>query len=103
MAYEQCNNRQRNTKANLNKKSPYQNAVIKLYCGWVFEEVPPPQVVPIDPLGVERGEELFRRRDEVFSHHWELVVDQTCVEARDEGALRNGEVQRRKERTRQFS
>lgn len=64
----------------------HEDSVIELDRGRVLEHVPPPAIGLLGVAGVEVGEELFGRRDEVAAHEGEVVVYESSIEACDEGS-----------------
>ena len=60
--------------------------MVELDGAWVLEHIPPPEIAPVWFSGVKFVEELALWGREAVAHVWELVVDEPCVEPRDEAA-----------------
>ena len=66
--------------------------MIELNGRGVLKHVPPPAIRLLGLPGVEVGEELFGRRDEIAAHKREVVVNESSVEACDERSCNSARV-----------
>lgn len=70
----------------LSSTCTYKASVVKLDSGWIFEDVAPPQIRPVGFLRVVAREKLVGRRGEASTHQRKLVVEETCIKPRNQGA-----------------
>lgn len=67
-----------------------EDSVVELDGRWVLKHIPPPDVRSVLFAGVKLLEKLSLWWCEAVAHHWEFVVDHSCIQTSDKSARHCG-------------